>query len=116
MTTWEEKIERRFQHLDELAIQYAEAKAEMNYLDDFRHSKIAILMAEAETRNPEKFSSAVSQEREARRHPEYMELLKGRKAATEKAEYALWKLRNAHKRIDMWQTRQADERAKLTKR
>ncbi len=98
--------------LDELAAEYAQNKAQMEYLDHFRHSKIALLMKEAERKNPN-LTSAVAQEREARAHPEYLELLEGLKEATERATLSLWKLKNIHGRLSLYQTQRADRRAEM---
>lgn len=108
----EEAFERRMQELDDLVDVYAKADSELGYLEEFKKSKLSMLMKTFESKHP----TAAAQEREARAHPEYIELLDGIKIANEDAKKSLWKLKNAHKRIDIWQTRQATERAKMSMR
>lgn len=87
---------------------YAEAKAEVTFLEQFRKSKHAMLMKSAMVNG---HSSAASQEREAYADMEYIELLKGLKAATEKAEAIKWGLVAAQARIEVYRTQSANDRA-----
>lgn len=103
-------IERRLHELRLLAGEYAKAQAEREYLDNFRHSKIAILMKQAEV---EGFQTAAAQDREARANPEYLELLLGLREATEKAEKCRWELKIAEMGAGLWQTQQATKRAEM---
>lgn len=105
----EEQRESVFDEMERLSSEYAQAKAEQVYLEEYRKTKIAILMKAAEVGNPG--MSAVMQDREARRHPEYRELLEGLKAATEKAEHLRWLLKSKEMRFEHWRTKQANERA-----
>lgn len=93
-----------------LVTEYAQAKAERVYLDHFRKSKKAMLMAEAEAKDPERYKSSASQETYAYRHKEYMELLEGLKAATETEEYRRWQLKTREMRFEEWRTEQANNR------
>lgn len=86
----------------------AKARAEREYLDEFKKSKLAILMSEAEQAG---VTTVAAQEREARRHPDYLALLDGLKQAVEECEGCEWDLRIALKGADLWQTKQANERA-----
>lgn len=103
-------LNQKIAELDKLAAEYAKAESERTYLENFRHSKIAILMQEAE-RNGHK--TAAAQEREARASPEYIELLKALEGATEIAEYSRWKLKNAHMGASLYQTKKANMRAEM---
>ena len=103
-------LQRRMAELDVLATEYAKAESERTYLENFRHSKLALLMKQAEQ---EGHKTSAAQEREARAHPEYVELLKGLASATEIAELARWKLKNAHMGAGLYQTRQATKRAEM---
>lgn len=108
-----EAYEKRCNELDELAADYAKAEAERSYLEEFKKSKLAILMKEAETKG---FKAISAQEREARASDTYIELLQGLRVATEEAEKTKWFLKNAHMKAGLYQTRQATERAKMTMR
>lgn len=103
-----EAIEKRLEELRGLASVAASARAEREYLDEFKKSKLAILMANVGALGVE---TIAAQEREARKHPEYLALLDGLRAAIESCELAEWKLRIALKGADLWQTVQANERA-----
>lgn len=96
--------------LRHLVEDYAKARAERVYLEHFRKSKKAMLMAEAETRDPTKYKSAASQEAYAYRHPDYLELLEGLKAATETEEFRRWQLKSREMRFEEWRTEQANQR------
>ena len=101
-------LEERLEELRALGAVAAKARAEREYIDEFKKSKLAMLMATAETPGA---ASVAAQERDARRHPEYLELLTGLKVAVETCERCEWELRVALKGADLWQTQQANERA-----
>lgn len=105
-----ETSEKRFAELEALAAEYARAQAEADGLAEFRKSKKALLMQQAEQLGK---TSAVIQERDAYAHPEYLELLDGLKAATERALALKWKLRAFEMRFDYWRSRQATARAEM---
>ena len=84
---------------------YAQAKAEVTYLEEFRKSKKAML-----------FSSAIGntvadRENQAYSHPDYLAVLEGLKAAVEKAEGLRWMLVAAQARIDVYRTQEASNRS-----
>lgn len=87
--------------------QYAEAKAEVTYLEQFRKSKHAMLMKDAEVAG---HKTSAAQEREAYADLGYIELLKGLRAATERAESLRWQLVAAQARIDCWRSMEASNR------
>jgi hypothetical protein len=89
---------------------FAEAKAQRVYLEHYRKSKKAMLMAEAEASDPMKYKSAASQEVYAYRHDEYIDLLEGLRAATETEEYRRWQLKSREMRFEEWRTEQATQR------
>jgi hypothetical protein len=103
-------IEKRLHELRVLAGEYAKAKSEQDYLENFRHSKLAILMKQAER---EGYQTSAAQDREARANPEYLALLDGLKVATEKAERCRWELKIAELGAGLWQTTQATKRAEM---
>ena len=87
--------------------EYAEAKSEVVYLDKFRKSKHAMLMKDAMVAG---HKTSAAQEREAYADLSYIELLKGLRAATEKAEALRWQLVAAQARIDCWRSMEASNR------
>lgn len=102
-------IESRLTELRQLAKEYAEAQAQRDYLDEFKKSKLAMLMKRFEAQ----FPTAAAQEREARAHQEYIDLLDGLRVATEKAEFARWRLKIAEMGAGLWQTRESTKRAEM---
>ena len=86
---------------------YAQAKGELTYLEEFRKSKKALLMKTAMTNGAK---SAAQAEMEAYADVEYIELLKGLKAAVEAAEGLRWGLVAAQARIDVWRSQEASNR------
>lgn len=87
--------------------QYAVAKAQRVYLEEFRKSKKAMLMKCAEL---EGTHTAAAQEREAYADPEYVELLKGLQAAVQEEERLKWLLISAQAKIESWRTIEANKR------
>ena len=84
---------------------FAKAKAERCYIEEFRKSKKAILMKRS-------METAIgAQEREAYAHPEMVELLKGLQAAVEIEEKLKWDITAAELRVEIWRTEQANNRA-----
>jgi len=86
---------------------YAQAKAELTYLEEFRKSKKALLMKTAIVNGAKSVAAA---EMEAYADSEYIELLKGLKAATEIAEGLRWGLVAAQARIEIFRTVEASNR------
>ncbi len=84
---------------------YAQAKAEVTYLEQYRKSKKAILFAGAMG------NTIADKESYAYSHPEYLELLEGLKAAVEEAERLRWMLVAAQARIDVYRTQEASNRS-----
>jgi hypothetical protein len=103
-----------YQRMRELAHDYAEAEAKRVYLTEFRKSKKAILMKEAETANPG--MSAAAQERDAYANQEYQDLLKGLEVATEVALRVKWELKVIETRFESWRTKNANKRAEMQMR
>ena len=100
-----------YQRMRELAHDYAEAEAKRVYLAEFRKSKKAMLMKEAEVASPG--LSAAAQEREAYANQEYQDLLKGLEVATEVALRVRWELKVIETRFESWRTKQATARAEM---
>ena len=84
--------------------EFAKAKAQRVYLEEFRKSKKALLMSECLEK------AANAREQYAYSHPEYIELLRGLQAAVEVEEELKWQLEAARLRIETWRTEQANNR------
>lgn len=108
-----EREEARFAELESLAERYAAAQAMADHLGEFRKSKKALLMKDAEVNG---HKTAAIQEREAYANSEYVELLKGLKTATEQALSAKWKLEIAKMRFEWARTKAANRRAEMNLR
>lgn len=83
---------------------FAKAKAERVYLEEFRKSKKAILMAQSTA------EAANAREQYAYSHAEYLSLLDGLRAAVEIEEKLRWNLTAAQLRIDIWRSQEASNR------
>lgn len=83
---------------------YAKAKANVTYIENFRKSKKAILYANAMG------NTIADKDSYARSHPEYLELLEGLREAVEEAERLRWMLIAAQARIDVWRSQEASNR------
>lgn len=103
-----DKAEARLMELRADSEEFSKAHAARIHLDEFKKSKLAILMKRAET---EGHKTAAAQEREARSDPEYIQLLEDLKTATEISERLRWRLEVAKLGVAVWQTNQANERA-----
>ena len=103
-----ESVEQRLHELRDLGDEYSKAHAEASYLDEYRKSKLAILMKAAEV---EGAKTSAAQETVARAHPEYIQLLEDLKTATEIREKHRWRFKVAELSIGVWQTMRADQRA-----
>jgi hypothetical protein len=86
---------------------FAKAKAQRVYLEEFKKSKLAILMKKSEVLG---FKTAAAQEREALADPEYHELLLGLRSAIEAEERIRYDMRRIEMQIEVWRTLRADER------
>ena len=84
--------------------EYASAKAEVTYLEEFRKSKKAMLFASAMG------NTIADKDNYAYSHPEYLEVLDGLREAVEKAETLKWMLVAAQARIDVWRSQEASNR------
>ena len=86
---------------------YSTIKAHQGYLEDFKKSKIAMLMKQAQS---EGINTASGQEREAYAHDDYVALLKSIETATESESKERFLLRSLELEIEIWRTQQANER------
>jgi hypothetical protein len=106
----EDAIERRMAELRDLAGRFAKAYATREHLDEFKKSKLAMLMKQAERDGA---ATSAAQEREARANPQYLELLDGLRAAVEESEALRWQLKIAEIGAEVWRTRQSTRRAEM---
>lgn len=90
------------------AKEYAQAKGDRVYLEQYRKSKKAILMVEAERKGLK-----TGQEREsyAYGHDDYIALLTALQIAVEKEEYLALIIKGCWTKLELWRTEQANERA-----
>ena len=87
------------------AKQYAQAKANRVYLEEYRKTLKARLMAQ-QLGDP-----VNAQERYAYAHHDYTRLLEGIKEAIEQEENLRWKLIAAQAKIEVWRSLSANQRA-----
>lgn len=83
---------------------FAQAKGQRVYLEEFRKSKKALLMAQSTAK------TAVEREQWAYGHEDYIALLGGIKAAVEVEEDLKWRLEAARIRVDIWRSQEASNR------
>ena len=94
---------KALEYLIEKAPEYAKAKADRRYLEEFRKTVKAKLYLEAEGTIADRESYAYS-------HAEYKALLEGLKAAIEVEEELRWRMRAAEHKVEIWRTIQANNR------
>jgi len=106
--------EEIYHEMRRLGKEYAKAKGDRIYLSEFRKSKKAILMKEAEASDSS--MAANKQERDAYAHPEYIELLKGLQAATEIEAEKKNELDIIERQFEAWRAKEATRRAEMNLR
>ena len=104
MTEPDHDPNRAIDYMAKHAPLYAKAKAARIYLEEFRKTKKALLMAE----HADKAIGA--QEREAYAHPEYQAHLLAYRTAIEAEETLRWMLVGAQARVDVWRSQEASNR------
>jgi hypothetical protein len=85
--------------------EYAKAKAERTYIEEYRKSLKSILMKQSRE------TAVNAQERDAYSHDDYVALLAGLREAVETEEELRWGLVAAQARIDVWRSQEASNRA-----
>lgn len=96
------------EYIKRTAPKYAQAKADRIYCEEFRKSKKALLMKDAELLG---HNTVASQEREAYASPDYLEVIHGLKAAVALEEEYKFKLISAQAAIEVWRSLGANQRA-----
>ena len=87
------------------APRYAAAKAKRVQLEEFRKSKKAILMQQADGK------TIADREAYAYSHPEYIQVVDGMAAAVEAEELFRWKMKAAELQVEIWRSQEASNRA-----
>lgn len=103
----EKDINDAVDHIYTHGLKFAEAKAHLTYMEEFRKSKKAMLMKTAMENGCKSVASA---EMEAYADMEYIEQLKALRTAVENAEGLRWGLVAAQARIDVWRSLEASNR------
>ena len=98
---------KALERMEQNARRLGKAKAERVYLEEFRKTKKALLMKDAEVDGAK---TSAAQETVAYADPEYMDLLKALRDATYVEENARWKLTAAQAQIEIWRTDSANNR------
>ena len=100
-------IERLLDEYRGKVSEYSKARARRTYIEEFKKSKLAILMRQADR---DGFKSVNAQEREAMASDEYLELLKALETAVEAEERLRYDMRRLEMEAEVWRTLRADER------
>ena len=101
-------IEELLERYRQLADRYAPARANREYIDEYKKTMLSLLMKDAERNG---VSSAAAQERDARANVQYADLLDGLKAAVLEEEKIRYHMKAVEWEIEIWRTKQANERA-----
>jgi len=103
----DESIERLISDWRDSIPEFAKAKANVIYLTEFRKSKKAMLIVEAELQG---IKTGQQRESYAYSHKDYIELLEGLKVAVEIHESLRNRMLVAQTRIDVWRSKNANSR------
>lgn len=87
--------------------EYSKARAKRTYVEEFKKSKFAMLMREAERQG---FKTAAAQEREAYACDEYVQLLDALRETVETEEKLRYEMKALEMQAEVWRTVRADER------
>lgn len=98
------------EYMIEKSGEYAQAKANRIYCEEYRKSLKSLLMKQAMV---DGHNAANAQEREAYANERYMEHLKALQAAVETEEKLRWMLIAAEARIEVWRSQEASKRAEV---
>lgn len=103
----DQKAEAAVSYMRQKAGDFARAKALRTHLEEFRKTRKALGMREAEERG---FKTAALQEREAYAADAYRELLDGLRVAVEDEERLRWELESAKLTVEIYRTQSANNR------
>ncbi len=85
--------------------EFAKAKAERVYIENYLRSKKSILMSKSSAK------SVTAAQVDAYADPEYIGLLEGLKEAVETEEKLKWMLTSAQLKVEIWRSQEATNRA-----
>lgn len=106
--TPEINIFRSLDFIRDNAEAYGKAKAKRIYLEEFRKTKKALCMRQAEAKG---VHTVNAQERDAYSDPEYIQVIEGLREAVEEEERLRWLIVGAQAKIEVWRTIEANRRA-----
>ena len=89
------------------ATAYAKAKSERIYLEEYRKTKKALCMKDAEVSGTNAISA---QERDAYAHPDYLVVIEGLREAVHEEERLRWLIIAAQAKIEVWRSLSANKR------
>ncbi len=95
---------RAVEYIMKHSAEFAKAKAERVYLENFLRSKKSILMSKSSAK------SVAAAEVDAYADPEYIGLLDGLKEAVETEEKLKWMLTSAQLKVEIWRSQEATNR------
>lgn len=99
--------QKALRSLATMAPQYAQARATVRYLDEYRKTVKALAMRDAELAG---HRSAAAQEREAYASPQYTAHLEAIRTADEISETLRWKLVATEAAIEVWRSIESSNR------
>ena len=96
---------RAVEYIMKHSAEFAKAKAERVYIENYLRSKKSILMSKSSAK------SVAAAEVDAYADPEYIDLLEGLKEAVETEEKLKWMLTSAQLKVEIWRSQEATNRA-----
>jgi hypothetical protein len=105
MENTEESANKARRFIYDKSVDFAQAKANRIYLEQFLKSKLAILMSESSE------TTFSGKEMDAKKHQDYIALLYGLKEAVATEEELKWKLISAQLAVEIYRTESANNRA-----
>lgn len=105
MENTEESANRARRFIYEKSVDFAQAKANRIYIEQFLKSKLALLMSESSE------TTMTGKEMDAKKHQDYISLLYGLKEAVAVEEELKWKLISAQLAVEIYRTESANNRA-----
>jgi hypothetical protein len=96
---------RAVEYIMKHSADFAKAKAERVYIENYLRSKKSILMSKSSAK------SVAAAEVDAYADPEYIGLLEGLKEAVETEEKLKWMLTSAQLKVEIWRSQEATNRA-----
>ena len=96
---------RAVEYIMKHSAEFAKAKAERVYIENYLRSKKSLIMAKSTAK------SVAAAEVDAYADPEYIDLLNGLKEAVEAEEKLKWMLTAAQLKVEIWRSQEATNRA-----